>query len=139
MRRILDAVCAEYGVSPEDVLGKSRLQNIAQARHVLQALLFESGLSNRRVARVTGKNFDSVRHARKKVSAQEEYDGRERARIARVRESLKMPRRGGEPVWVVTMSDSKGHAVMGVYHDEEEARGMRPTWGKGHVWRSVLA
>jgi chromosomal replication initiator protein len=56
---VIDAVCVTYGITIEDVVGKSRKREIAEARHVIcWALVKKMGISLSEV----GRTFLGGRH-----------------------------------------------------------------------------
>jgi hypothetical protein len=67
-RRALRTVCEVYDVAEADLLGRSRIARIAQARFALQTVLVERmGLATKEVARLTRRDWHTVQNARESL------------------------------------------------------------------------
>lgn len=73
--QILDACCGHYGIPRGQLLGKSRVKNVADARHVAMFLMREeAGESFAAIGRRFDRHHSSVLHAVEKVKAQVKSD-----------------------------------------------------------------
>lgn len=60
---LLDTICAQYHTTPDEVLSKSRLKNISQARSEFVATLhFKHGYTIPRLSYLMNLDITSVRH-----------------------------------------------------------------------------
>ena len=67
---ILKAVCAEFGVSKDDLLSKKREATISQARQITMYLLREdAGLTVARIGRELERDHSTVLHGCKRIES----------------------------------------------------------------------
>jgi len=90
VQTILSAVCAEFGVSKDDLLSKKREAQISQARQIAMFLLREdAGLTVARIGRELERDHSTVLHGCKRIeSATASNDESIISAISAVRENL---------------------------------------------------
>ena len=133
--QVIEACAREYGVTVEQVMGRSRFRPIPDARHLAFYLLYEGGgHTYAGIARMFRREHTGIMHGVDKVRGLMRRDVETCQKARAVKASLNYSE--GEEVWVVTVSDSKGHTVQGVYADEAAARSIRATngWRKADVF-----
>ena len=91
--QILIAVSRNFKVSPEDLLGRSRTQKIAQARQVAMYLLIhELELSPTQVGRLLGgRDHATVIHGAGKINGEINEDGQLRQDVLTIKEAIFTP------------------------------------------------
>ena len=87
---VLQRVASQYGLSGEQILGRSRTANIAEARQVIMYLLVaELGLTPTHVGRfLGGRNHSTVIHGADKIRKTVDKDDRLRRTINNIRDTL---------------------------------------------------
>lgn len=68
-REVLASVSAQTYVTPREILGKSRVREIAHARQLTCSILRSDGMSYPRIGRMMGLDHSTVRHACEAVAA----------------------------------------------------------------------
>ena len=68
----LDTIARRFGVTPKQILGKSRRANVVKARWEVFAALKEEGLSSVAIGRLTNRDHSTVLHALAKLRGQRE-------------------------------------------------------------------
>lgn len=68
-KTLIETIATEMNCTPEQIMGQSRIQNIADARALVQYMLRQSGWTLQRVADVFQVNHASVMHSVAKVGA----------------------------------------------------------------------
>ncbi len=87
---VLKAVCAEFGVSEKDLLGRNRKREIVRPRHVAMYLLREETESSLvEIGRTLGgRDHTTVLHGVEKIERDLETDTQLRSRIIAIQEAL---------------------------------------------------
>ena len=68
-KTLIETIATEMNCTPEQIMSQSRIQNIADARALVQYMLRQSGWTLQRVADVFQVNHASVMHSVAKVGA----------------------------------------------------------------------
>jgi chromosomal replication initiator protein len=91
--QIIKAVSRNFKVSPEDLLGRSRTQKIAQARQVaMYLLIYELELSPTQVGRLLGgRDHATVIHGAGKINGEINEDGQLRQDVLTIKEAIFAP------------------------------------------------
>ena len=63
MDTLVDATCREFSVSPHVLLGRSRADAEAKARHALAAALRSTGMSYPQIGRLMMRNHETAMHS----------------------------------------------------------------------------
>ena len=94
--QILKAVSRNFKVSPEDLLGRSRTQKIAQARQVaMYLLIYELELSPTQVGRLLGgRDHATIIHGAGKINGEINEDGQLRQDVLTIKEAIFTPGTG---------------------------------------------
>ena len=71
--KLINLIATEYGVTPELIMGKSRVENITNARAMMQYVLRSRGWTFLRIADTFRCDHASVIHNCRKVDAGMEY------------------------------------------------------------------
>jgi chromosomal replication initiator protein len=88
--RIIEEVSRYYRISPENILGRSRTQRIAQARQVVMYLLiYELEMSPTQVGRLLGgRDHATVIHGAGKINGEINEDGQLRQDVLTIKEAI---------------------------------------------------
>lgn len=88
--RVVAIVSVEYGVDPNEVLGRSRVKSLAAARNVAMFLTREcfDYFSYPEVGRQFGRDHTTVMSACRRVALRLKTDPRLAARVARLRQEV---------------------------------------------------
>ena len=91
--QIIKTVSREFKVSPDDLLGRSRKQKIAQARQVaMYLLIYELELSPTQVGRLLGgRDHATVIHGAGKINGEINEDGQLRQDVLTIKEAIFSP------------------------------------------------
>ncbi len=91
--QIIKAVSQYFRVSPEELLGRSRTQKIAQARQVaMYLLIYELELSPTQVGRLLGgRDHATVIHGAGKINGEVNEDGQLRQDVLTIKEAIFTP------------------------------------------------
>ena len=94
--RIIEEVARYYKITPQDVLGRTRTQKIAQARQVgMYLLIYELELSPTQVGRLLGgRNHATVIHGAGKINGEINEDGQLRQDVLTIKEAIFKPATG---------------------------------------------
>jgi len=70
IRKLLVRIGKRFGVTPEEILDRTRLRNITQARHVVAWILRRRGLSLPEIGLLLHRDHTSIMNAVRKVEFQ---------------------------------------------------------------------
>ena len=85
---IIDAVCAEYRVTPDRLVGTSRLSTFVRARHAAIFLCHEARPDKLELAHRFARTSAALNHAIESVRSLLTWDHKFQAQMARIRSSL---------------------------------------------------
>ena len=71
--KLVTLIAAEYATTPEKIMGTSRVENVANARAMMQYVLRDHGWTFQRIATTFRCDHASVIHNVRKVAAGMEY------------------------------------------------------------------
>ena len=84
MDALVDATCREFDVSPHVLLGRSRPDAVAKARHALAAALHSTGMAFQRIGELMLRDHSTAMHSCRVARALAQTDRQFKARHDRL-------------------------------------------------------
>lgn len=85
---LLEVVANVTQQSPDEILSDSRSLEVVDARHIFIAMLRESGVYNRNIARICGRSVRSINHAISNFESRLRYSVPMRNNLAKIRQII---------------------------------------------------